>query len=89
MTSPIFGGVFKRIYQMVAVQIWPNNLGKPFFKKIEIKQNNYVISSTNKRNVFLERLNKSNNIIEKFSFWGKLHNNKRENGPKIKREPRK
>ena len=56
---------------MVVVQIWPYNLGKPFFKKIKIKQINYVISSTNKRKVFLERLNKSNNIFEKFSFWGK------------------
>ena len=56
---------------MVVVQIWPYNLGKPFFKKIKIKQINYVISSTNKRNIFLEGLNKSNNIFEKFSFWGK------------------
>ena len=56
---------------MVVVQIWPYNLGKPFFKKIQIKQINYVISSTNKRRVFLERLNKSNNILEKFSLWGK------------------
>ena len=70
LTSPIFGGVFKRIYQMVAVQIWPYNLGKPFFKKIKIKQINYVISSTNKRKVFLERLNKSKNIFEKFSLLG-------------------
>ena len=54
---------------MVVVQIWPYNLGKPFFKKINIKQINYVISSTNKRNVFLERLNKSNNILEKFFFF--------------------
>ena len=56
---------------MVVVQIWPYNLGKPFFKKIKIKQINYVINSTNKRKVFLERLNKSNNIFEKFSLWGK------------------
>ena len=56
---------------MVVVQIWPYNLGKPFFKKIKIKQINYVISSTNKRKVFLERLNKSNNIFEKFSLRGK------------------
>ena len=56
---------------MVVVQLWPYNLGKPFFKKIKIKQINYVISSTNKRRVFLERLNKSNNIFENFSFWGK------------------
>ena len=63
---------------MVVVQIWPYNLGKPFFKKIQIKQINYVISSTNKRKVFLERLNKSNNIFERFSSWGKHHNNKRE-----------
>ena len=56
---------------MVVIQIWPYNLGKPFFKKIKIKQINYVISSANKRKVFLERLNKSNNIFEKFSFWGK------------------
>ena len=63
---------------MVVVQIWPYNVGKPFFKNIQTKQINYVISSTNKRKVFLERLNKPNNIFEKFSFWGKLHNNKRE-----------
>ena len=56
---------------MVVVQIWPFNLEKPFFKKIKIKQINYVISSTNKRKVFLERLNKSKNIFEKFSLWGK------------------
>ena len=56
---------------MVVVQLWTYNLGKPFFKKIKIKQINYVISSTNKRRVFLERLNKSNNIFENFSFWGK------------------
>ena len=74
---------------MVVVQIWPYNLGKPFFKKIKIKQINYVISSTNKRKVFLERLNKPNNIFEKFSFWGKLHNSKGEKGSKIKREPGK
>ena len=69
MTSPNFGEIFKSIYQMVVVQIWPYNLEKPFFKKIKIKQINYVISSTNKRKVFLERLNKSNNIFEKFTFW--------------------
>ena len=56
---------------MVVVQIWPYNLGKPFFKKIQIKQINYVISYTDKRKVFLEILNKSNNIFERFSFWGK------------------
>ena len=56
---------------MVVVQIWPYNLEKPFFKKIKIKQINYVISYTDKRKVFLERLNKSNNIFEKFSLWGK------------------
>ena len=56
---------------MVVVQIWPYNVEKPFFKKIKIKQINYVMSSTNKRKVFLERLNKSNNIFEKFSLWGK------------------
>ena len=73
---------------MVVVQIWPYNLGKPFFKKINIKQINYVISSTNKRKVFLERLNKSNNIFEKFSLWGKLHNSKGEKGSKkSKRSP--
>ena len=75
---------------MVVVQIWPYNLGKPFFKKIKIKQINYVISSTNKRKVFLERLNKSNNIFCKVFILGeKLHNNKGEKGSKIKREPRK
>ena len=52
---------------MVIVQIWPYNFGKPFFKKIKIKQINYVISSTNKRKVFLERLNKSNNIEKYFT----------------------
>ena len=74
---------------MVAVQIWPYNLGKPFFKKIKIKQINYVISSTNKSNVFLERLNKSNNIFEKFSLWEKLHHKKEENEKKetLMREP--
>ena len=56
---------------MVVVQIWPYNLEKPLFKKIKIKQINYVISYTDKRKVFLERLNKSNNIFEKFSLWGK------------------
>ena len=55
---------------MVVVQIWPYNPEKLFFKKIKIKQINYVISSTNKRKVFfLERLNKSNNIFEKFSLF--------------------
>ena len=53
---------------MVVVQIWPYNLENPFFKKIKIKQINYVISYTDKRKVFLERLNKSNNIFERFSF---------------------
>ena len=56
---------------MVVVQLWPYNLAKPFLRKIKIKQINYVISSTNKRRVFLERLNKSNNIFEKFSLCGK------------------
>ena len=65
---------------MVVVQIWPYNLGKPFFNKIQIKQINYVISYTDKRKVFLERLNNPNNIFEKFSLWGKLHNNKGDNG---------
>ena len=51
----------------MAIKPWKN----PFFKKIKIKQINYVISSTDKRKVFLERLNKSNNIFEMFSFWGK------------------
>ena len=74
---------------MVVFQKWPYNLGKPFFKKIKIKQFNYVISSINKRKFFLERLNKSNNMFEKFSFWEKLHNSKGEKGSKIKREPRK
>ena len=64
MISPNFGEIFSIIYQMVVVQIWPYNLGKPFFKKIKIKQINYVISSTNKRKVFLERLNKPKNIFE-------------------------
>ena len=57
---------------MVVVQIWPFNLEKLFFKKTKIKQLNYLISYTDKRKVFLERLNKSNNIFEKFSFWEKL-----------------
>ena len=57
---------------MVVVQIRPFNLKKPFFKKIKIKQLNYLISYTDKRKVFLERLNKSNNIFEKFSLWEKL-----------------
>ena len=74
---------------MVVVQIWPYNLEKPFFKKIKIKQINYVISYTDKRKVFLERLNKPNNIFERFSFWGKLHNNKEKNGSEIKRRYRK
>ena len=56
---------------MVVVELWPYNLGKPFFKNIKIKQINYVICSTNKIKVFLERLNKSNDIFEKFSLWGK------------------
>ena len=63
---------------MVVVQIWPYNLGKPFFKKIKIKEINYIIGSINKRKVFLERLNNPNNIFERFSFWGKLQNNNRE-----------
>ena len=57
---------------MVVVQIWPFNLEKLFFKKTKIKQLNYLISYTDKRKVFLERLNKSNNIFEKFSLWEKL-----------------
>ena len=57
---------------MVVVQIWPFNLEKPFSRKIKIKQLNYLISYNDKRKVFLERLNKSNNIFEKFSLWEKL-----------------
>ena len=57
---------------MVVVQIWPFNLENPFFKKIKIKQLNYLISYTDKRKVFLQRLNKSKNIFEKFSLWDKL-----------------
>ena len=64
---------------MVVVQIWPYNLEKPFFKKIKIKKINYVISSTNKRKVFLERLNKSNNILKGFHFREQLHDNKKGN----------
>ena len=73
---------------MVVVQIWSYNLGKPFFKKIKIKQINYVISSTNKRRVFLERLNKSKNIFEKFSLLGKTHHDREGNDLKIKMELR-
>ena len=72
---------------MVVVQIGSYNLEKPFFKKIKIKQINYVISSTNKRKVFLERLNKSNNIFEKFSLWGKLHNSREKKFQKSKGSP--
>ena len=61
----------KEFIKWLQFKIWPYNLEKPFFKKIKIKQINYVISSTNKRKVFLERLNKSNNIFEKCSLWGK------------------
>ena len=57
---------------MVVVQIWPFNLEKPFSRKIKIKQLNYLISYTDNSKVFLERLNKSNNIFEKFSLWEKL-----------------
>ena len=58
---------------MVVVEIWPFNLEKKLFsRKLKIKQLNYLISYTGKRKVFLERLNKSNNIIEKFSLWEKL-----------------
>ena len=56
---------------MVVVQIWPFNLENPFSRKLKIKQLNYLISYTDKRKVFLERLNKSNNMFEKFSLWGK------------------
>ena len=62
----------KEFIKWLQFKIWPYNLGKPFFKKIQIKQIDYVISSTNKRRVFLERLNKSKNIFEKFSLWEKL-----------------
>ena len=72
MISPNFGWIFRIIYQMVAVQKWPYNLEKPFSRKIKIKQLNYLISYTDRRKVFLERLNKSNNIFEKFSLWEKL-----------------
>ena len=41
-------------------------------QKIKIKPLNYLINYTNNSKVFLERLNKSNNIIEKFSLWEKL-----------------
>ena len=57
---------------MVVVQIWSDNLEKTIFKKVKIKQFNYLISYTDNSKVFLERLNKSNNIIEKFSLWEKL-----------------
>ena len=57
---------------MVVVQIWPFNLEKLFSRKIKIKQLNYLISYTDRRKVLLERLNKSNNIFEKFSLWEKL-----------------
>ena len=57
---------------MVVVQIWPFNLEKPFSRKIKIKQLNYLISYTDRRKVFLDRLNKSNDIFGKFSLWEKL-----------------
>ena len=57
---------------MVVVQIWSDNLKKTIFMKVKIKQFNYLISYTDNSKVFLERLNKSNNIIEKFSLWEKL-----------------
>ena len=57
---------------MVVVQIWPFNLENPFSRKLKIKQLNYLISYTDKRKVFLERLNKSKDIFEKFSLREKL-----------------
>jgi len=33
MTSPNFGGIFKRIYQVVVVQIGPQTMEKPFLKE--------------------------------------------------------
>ena len=88
MTSPSFGGNFKEVFERVVVQIWPYNLGKPFFKKIKIKQINQVISYTDKRKVFLERLNKSNNIFEKKFSLGKTHHNREGSDLKIKMELR-
>ena len=64
---------------MVVVQIWSDNLEKTIFKKVKIKKFNYLISYTDNSKVFLERLNKSNNIIEKFSLWEKLIKTGKEN----------
>ena len=44
------------------------NLQKIISKEIKLRENNYANKSTDKRNVFLERVNKSNNIFEKFSL---------------------
>ena len=41
---------------------------KNHFKEIKLTGNNYANKSTDKRNVFLERVNKSNNIFGKFSL---------------------
>jgi hypothetical protein len=71
MTSPNFGENFKWIYQRVAVQKRLQNLWKIILKEIEFKDNNLRNNSTDKRNVFLKRVYKSNNIFGKFSLGGK------------------
>ena len=68
MTSPNFGENFKCIYQIVVVQKEALKLMRTYFKGIKLRKNNYANKPTDKRNVFLARVYKSNNIFGRFSL---------------------
>ena len=48
MTSPNFSGIFRSIYQMVAVQKGAPNLRKITLKELKLTKNNYANKSTDK-----------------------------------------
>ena len=52
MTSPNFGGNFKCICQMVAVQKGAPKIMKDHFKRIKLMKNNYANKSTDKELFF-------------------------------------
>ena len=56
MTSPNFGGIFRSIYQMVAVQKGAPNFRKITLKELKLMKNNYANKSTDKELFYWESI---------------------------------
>ena len=65
MTSPNFGGNFKGICQMVAVQTGSKFM-KDHFKRVNLKKKQTLQLNPLIKNFFIERAYKSNNTFGKF-----------------------